>query len=108
MKSKRDDICEELTQLLRATLLPGAVLNRKIRCGKKTCRCFKDPSYRHPVTALSISKGFKQTPLRSRIREEDLQRVQDAVSRRRRILELVEVLAYLDLEEQQEEKEKQQ
>lgn len=43
-------------------LLRGSLVDTRLKCGKKICRCFQNPRHRHPALLLGFSfKGKHRT-----------------------------------------------
>jgi len=87
---------EELAGL--EDVLYGSLVGRMMRCGKKGCRCHRDPPYRHgPMYYLSDNRGGKTRWVY--VRQGKVAEVEASLGRGERAQEILKELGELRREE---------
>ena len=82
-----DRIRRELSELVTRESLPGSLVVRSLRCGRRTCACHEDPARRHgPYVQWSYSYRGKR--VNRWLSAQQAERLRDQVNRGRRIKEL--------------------
>lgn len=78
-------------------ILPGSVVERRMRCGKATCRCRADPPELHGPYLQWTRRGANGKTVTRYLSPEQLERYQEWFDNARRLRELVWELEELSL-----------
>jgi hypothetical protein len=96
MATEKKQLTKELARL--GDLLFGSLIGRMMRCGKKECRCHRDPDYRHgPLYYLSDNQGGKTRWVY--VRKSQVDEVRESLERGQRAEEILRELAELKRKE---------
>jgi hypothetical protein len=90
--AQKDQLMKELAGC--QDVLFGSLVGRMMQCGKKGCRCHRDPEYRHgPLYYLSDNQGGKTRWVY--VRKSQVEEVRESLERGRRAEEILRELAEL-------------
>jgi hypothetical protein len=93
-EQRRQQILDEIASL--GYCLPGSIVERTSRCGNPSCRCHREPAYRHGPYRSWTRKVAGKTVTRN-LSDDQLRRYQDWFNNDRRLKTLVTELEELSI-----------
>lgn len=97
LEQRRDHLLARMRALAEQPVLRGSLVLRARRCGRANCACARDATSRHKSLVLSVHLDGKTRLVH--VREQDEERVREALARGRRLLQTLTELTACEVAE---------